>query len=131
MKTNQWKMRGIYAAVFFLILMIEVLIALFVRDSFIRPYGGDVLVTVLLCAAVRIVIPRGVRWFPVVVFLFSALVEVGQYFNYVSLLGLDDIAFLRILMGTTFSIVDLICYGVGCLLFFLAESSVLLLMRQR
>lgn len=131
MKTNQWKIRGIYAAVFFAILIIEVLIALFVRDSFIRPYGGDVLVTVLLCTAVRIVIPRGIRWFPLGVFLFSALVEVGQYFDYVSLLGLDNVAFFRILMGTTFSVVDLICYGVGCFLFFAGETAIRFLAKRQ
>ena len=131
MKTNQWKIRGIYAAVFFAILIIEVLIALFVRDSFIRPYGGDVLVTVLLCTAVRIVIPGGIRWFPLGVYLFSALVEVGQYFDYVSLLGLDNVAFFRILMGTTFSVADLICYGVGCLLFFAGETTIQFLAKRQ
>ncbi|MBQ5820352.1 MAG: DUF2809 domain-containing protein [Clostridia bacterium] len=131
MKTNQWKIRGIYAAVFFAILIIEVLIALFVRDSFIRPYGGDVLVTVLLCTAVRIVIPSGIRWFPLGVFLFSVLVEVGQYFDYVSLLGLDNVAFFRILMGTTFSVADLICYGVGCLLFFAGETAIQFLAKRQ
>ncbi|MBQ2273451.1 MAG: DUF2809 domain-containing protein [Clostridia bacterium] len=124
-------MRGIYAAVFFAILIIEVLIALFVRDSFIRPYGGDVLVTVLLCTAVRIVIPSGIRWFPLGVFLFSVLVEVGQYFDYVSLLGFDNVAFFRILMGTTFSVADLICYGVGCLLFFAGETAIQFLAKRQ
>ena len=40
-KTNIQRMG--YAAAFMLILVIEAGIALFVRDSFIRPYGGDVL----------------------------------------------------------------------------------------
>ena len=41
------KRRGIYAIAFVLLLVTEVLIALFVRDRFIRPYGGDILVTVI------------------------------------------------------------------------------------
>ena len=43
-----------YLAAFCVIFAIEVCIALFVRDSFIRPYGGDLLVTVLICCFLRI-----------------------------------------------------------------------------
>lgn len=48
-----------YAIAFLILLTIEVLIALFVHDVFIRPYFGDVLVVIVLYMAVRIVIPEG------------------------------------------------------------------------
>lgn len=115
------KRRGIYATVFALLLMVEVLIALFVRDQFIRPYGGDILVTVLLCCLVRILFPERIKLLPLLVFLFAVAVEVGQYFDYVTLLGLGDIAFFRVLLGTSFSVADIFCYGAGCLLFWGAE----------
>lgn len=115
------KRRGIYATVFALLLMVEVLIALFVRDQFIRPYGGDILVTVLLCCLVRIFFPERIKLLPLLVFLFAVAVEVGQYFDYVTLLGLGDIAFFRVLLGTSFSVADIFCYGAGCLLFWGAE----------
>lgn len=35
------------------LLLIEIGIALFVHDRFVRPYGGDILVTVLLCCLWR------------------------------------------------------------------------------
>ena len=35
-----------------------------------------------------------------------------EYFNFVSLLGLQDIAVLRIMFGTSFSVIDLICYAI-------------------
>ena len=111
-----------YILAFTILLITEILIALFVRDDFIRPYGGDILVTVLICAAVRIVFPTGVRLLPVWVFLFAAAVEIGQYFDFVTLLGLGNIAFFRILLGSTFSPADLICYAVGCVLFLLGEK---------
>ena len=111
-----------YAIAFLLILVLEILIALFVRDSFIRPYGGDVLVTVLLCCFCRIFFPRGIRLLPLYVFLFAAAVEIGQYFGIVHLLGLSGNPFFRTLIGTTFSAADLVCYGVGCHLFFAAEA---------
>lgn len=111
-----------YLLAFIAIFILEVFIALFVRDRFIRPYGGDILVTVLICCFVRIFFPTGVRLLPVWVFLFAAAVEIGQYFDFVSLLGLGSIPFFRILLGSTFSFADILCYGAGCLLFSIAEK---------
>ena len=113
--------RLIYAAVFLLLLITEVIIALFVRDAFLRPYGGDILVTALLCVFVRIVFPKGIKILPLYVFIFSVLVEFAQHINIVKLLGLSDIAFFRIIVGTSFSWIDIICYGAGCILFFVFE----------
>lgn len=115
------KSRLVYAAAFFVILAAEIFIALFVRDRFVRPYIGDVLVTVLICAFLRIFFLRA-RFLPLFVFIFAAAVEVGQYFDIVSLLGLGDIGFFRVLIGTTFSPADIICYAVGCILFAAAEK---------
>ena len=119
------KTRIRYILAFFAILTIEVLIALFVRDRFIRPYGGDILVTVLICCFVRIFFPAGkslgIKLIPLWVFVFSVAVEIGQYFDYATLLGLGDIAFFRIILGTSFSLGDIICYGIGCAAFWLAE----------
>ena len=106
--------RLLYAAIFCGLLAIEVCIALFVHDAFIRPYVGDMLVTLLLCCLCRIVVPCKIRLLPLFVFLFAALVELGQYFDLVALLGLADNRFLSILMGRTFSWLDLLCYAVGC-----------------
>ena len=111
------RLRLIYGVLFFVILITEILIALFVRDNFVRPYIGDMLVTVLICSFARIFIPEKIRLMPMFVFIFSSLVEIGQYFDFVKLLGLDDNVFISTLLGRTFSLADLICYGVGCLLF--------------
>ena len=113
--TNRRRIRIGYAIASFLILAAEVLIALYVRDDFIRPYGGDILVTLLLCCMIRIVLPRGYR-LPIAggVLAFSILVEVGQYFGLVYLLGLGHIEFFRIIIGTGFSWWDMLCYAVGC-----------------
>lgn len=121
MKKVKSNPRVLYALAFAVILITEVLIALFVRDVFIRPYGGDILVTVLVCCFVRIFFPAKIRLLPVWVFLFAAAVEIGQYFDFVSLLGLGDIPFFNVLLGSTFSVADLVCYAVGCALFFTAE----------
>ena len=113
-----------YAAAFAAVLVIEVLIALFVRDDFIRPYGGDILVTVLICCFGRIFFPTGAKLLPLWVFLFAAAVEIGQYFQLVEILGLEQSKFFRMVLGTTFSPADLICYAAGCALFFGIEHIV-------
>lgn len=111
------KLRIIYSVAFLLIFATEIFIALYVRDDFIRPYVGDMLVTVLICCFVRVLIPEKFRVAPLLVFLFSLLVEIGQYFDFVKLLGLDNNAFISTLFGRTFSVTDIICYGIGCAVF--------------
>ena len=121
MKINHVKSRAVYFILFTVILIIEILIALFVRDRFIRPYGGDILITVLLCCFVRIFFPKKGRLLVLWVFLFAAAVEIGQYFDFVTLLGLGNIPFFRTWLGTSFSLIDLACYAVGCGTFWLCE----------
>ena len=91
----------------------ELLIALFVRDNFIRPYVGDMLVVVLVYTFLRIIFPERSRFLPLYVFLFATLVESLQAVNVVELLGLQSNRFFSILIGTTFDIKDIACYGVG------------------
>ena len=111
------KKRLIYGMLFLALLVAEVCIALFVHDGFIRPYLGDVLVTVLICAFFRVFIPEKGRLLPLYVFFFAAAVEVGQYFDMVRILGLADNRLIAVMLGSTFSVYDLLCYGVGCAIF--------------
>ena len=77
------KKRIFYIISFLVIFCMEVLIALYVRDRFIRPYVGDMLVVVLVYSFVRIFLPTGIPRMPFYVFLFACLVEVLQYFRLV------------------------------------------------
>lgn len=124
MMTTKTRARWGYAIAFMVIFAVEVVIALFVRDAFIRPYGGDILVTALLCCAVRMVFPDGIRWLPAGVLLFAIAVEAAQYFRFVEWIGLGDIAFFRILMGTSFSWIDILCYAAGCALFWAVDTAI-------
>ena len=118
------KSRITYSILFFILLVIEILIALFVHDDFIRPYVGDILVTILLCCFVRIFKPEGIKLLPLYVFIFSVCVETLQYFDYVNLLGLNDSKFFSVLLGTSFSWYDLFCYAYGCAAFFAIEYAI-------
>ena len=56
--------RWFYAICFIGLFIVETLIALFVRDAFIRPYMGDVLVVILIYCFVRIFITEPLRGLP-------------------------------------------------------------------
>lgn len=116
--------RILYGSIFCGLLAVEVCIALFVHDAFIRPYVGDMLVTLLLCCLCRVVFPTKIRLLPLWVFLFASCVEIGQYFDLVDLLELADNRFLSVLLGRTFSWMDLVCYAVGCIVAFGLDQAV-------
>ena len=118
------KKRVVYAAGACILLAAEILIALFVRDSFIRPYGGDILVTVLLCCLLRAFFLFGIPYLPLGVFLFAAAVEFAQALGIAKLIP-EDWTAVRIIVGSSFSVWDLVCYVVGCLLFWGAERLIL------
>ena len=98
------------------LLFVEVCIALFVHDKFVRPFIGDVLVVILIYTFIRIFIPEKVWLLPLYIFIFAAAVEVLQYFKIVELLGLDNNQLMRTIIGTSFDIRDILCYFVGCAL---------------
>lgn len=104
---------------------VEVVIALFVDDRFLRPYGGDIIVIGVLFCLVRVFVPDKLKTLPLWLFLFAALVEVGQYFNYAAVLGLDKYKFFRILLGSSFSWYDIACYAVGSLICFAVEAAII------
>lgn len=109
------KKRVAYGIITLFLLMIEVLIALFVHDDFIRPYVGDMLVVVVIYTFIRILVPEKCRLLPLYVFIFAAGVEILQYFQIVKLLGLEENRFLRVLIGSVFDVKDIVCYAVGCI----------------
>ena len=100
-------------ALFLILLGIEVLIALFIRDRFIRPYVGDVLVVAVVYFFLRVFIPEKYPWLPAVVFFFAAAVEFSQYLGLADRLGVVN-PVLRTVLGSVYDTMDIVCYGVGC-----------------
>ena len=115
------KKRLIYLFLFLALFAIEVYIALYVRDKFIRPYFGDVLITLLLGCFIRIFETEKIKALPIYVFIFSVLVELAQFIDVVGILGLGDNRFLSVLVGRAFSFIDIMCYLAGCLLLYLLD----------
>jgi len=108
------KKRIQYVMAFIVLLLLEVIIALFVHDRFIRPYIGDALVVVVIYCFVRIFIRDRIKLLPVYIFIFAVIIELLQFFNIAGLLGLGGNALARVIIGTSFDWKDIICYAVGC-----------------
>jgi hypothetical protein len=107
-----------YLVAFIIFFITEVLIAVYVHDDFIRPYVGDILVVILLYCFIKIFVPYKAKLMPLYIFIFSAFVEILQYFKLVEVLGLQDNRFVRIVIGSVFDLKDILCYGVGCILLY-------------
>ena len=108
------KKRLLYGIATLIFLAIEVLIALYVHDDFVRPYVGDMIVVLPVYTLIRVFIPEKVRLLPLYVFLFAVLVEFLQWIHIVDLLGLSDSRFWSTVIGTGFDVKDIGCYAIGC-----------------
>jgi Protein of unknown function (DUF2809) len=107
--------RLFYALVALIIFAIEVCIALFVRDAFIRPYVGDVLAVALVYTALRAITPLRL-WPAIAVTLAIALaIELAQLFNLLDALGLRVNRIAATVLGGSFDWLDLVAYGLGAL----------------
>lgn len=105
-----------------IIIVTEVFIALYVHDNFIRPYAGDILVVFVLYFLYKTLFPKKNKNLPIYIFIFSVIVEILQGINIIDILGLGDITFFRILLGTNFDIKDILCYLVGCVILYYIEN---------
>jgi hypothetical protein len=100
----------------------EVLIALFVRDHIIRPYGGDVLVVILIYYFLKTFIQVQPLYLSIGVLLFAYGVELAQYFKMVEILGVQDNKVLSIVLGSSFSWGDMLAYTLGAAICWLIEK---------
>lgn len=105
-----------------LLFLIEVGIALFVRDRFIRPYFGDFLVVILLYCLLKSFWNGSPLKAGVYVLIFAFAVEIGQYFQLVKVLGLNHSELARTVIGTGFDWGDLVAYTLGILVVLVFEK---------
>lgn len=118
-------MNSRYFLVTLLLLSIEILIALFVNDTFVRPFLGDVLVVMLIFSAIRIFYTGKKLYVAVFVLLFSFFVEFSQYFKLIEVLGWEDIRFAQTVLGATFDILDLFAYATGTIVMYIVDEKIL------
>lgn len=109
-----------YLLLTILLFCTEVLIAtVFKNNFFVRAYLGDVIVVILLYTLVRSFLKINSIKLISGIFLFSCLIEFAQYFNIAEKLGFKPGSVMYIVIGNSFSWIDILCYAVGCLLLFI------------
>ncbi|MDI6034730.1 DUF2809 domain-containing protein [Flavobacterium sp. LB2P84] len=98
-----------------LLFLLEIVIALFVHDNFLRPYFGDFLVVMLLYCFLKSFLNVSVWVAASFVLLFSFAIETAQYFNMVEKLGLEHYKIAKVVLGNSFAWMDLLAYVLGIL----------------
>ncbi|MDT0687023.1 DUF2809 domain-containing protein [Autumnicola psychrophila] len=104
-----------YLVSFVLLLIIEIVIGVWVKDDFVRPYGGDFLVVILIYCFLMTVTKLSVFRALIAVLLFSFAVEFFQLINIVKVLQYQPPIIVMIILGSSFSAWDLVAYSLGIL----------------
>lgn len=109
-----------------IIFFIEVLIALYIHDKIIRPHIGDFLVVILIYCFVRGIFNLDVVKAAISTLIFSYIVEFMQYLHIVEILGLEKNRFASVIIGNSFTWLDLLSYTLGILFVLLLERKIVL-----
>ncbi|AZB24174.1 DUF2809 domain-containing protein [Chryseobacterium bernardetii] len=114
----QFSLKYLLISVF--IFLIEVLIATELKDIFfVRAYLGDVIVVMLLYTLIKSFFRVNNEKLILGILIFSCLVELAQYFNIAEKIGFREGSQMYIVIGNSFSWIDILCYAAGCLLLYL------------
>jgi hypothetical protein len=105
-----------------LLLLLEAIIAWYVHDNIIRPYGGDFLAVLFLYCLIKSFFYTPVLKAAVWALLVAYAIEVSQYFHLTHLLGLQNSKTIRLLLGSSFSWTDILCYTCAFVLIIIIEQ---------
>lgn len=106
-----------------ILFLVEIFIAIYVQDSFIRPYGGDFLVVILLYCVVKSYLKVPVEKAIFGVLLFSWIIEALQYLKIINLLGIEENKIFSVILGNHFEWLDLLLYTMAGFVIFGVEQS--------
>jgi hypothetical protein len=99
--------------------VIEFIIAVFVPSpSWLRDSGGDMLIIPLIYCIIRIFIKKFPRLLPFFVCCIGFAFEIAQYFQISDRLGFERGSIMSILIGTSFTWMDMFCYVAGMLMIY-------------
>ena len=112
-----------YFIIAMLLFATEILIAMYVHDTIVRPFFGDVLVVILIYTFIKSFINTPIFATAIGVLLFSFLIETLQYFQFVKLIGLEHSKLANIVIGNYFTWTDLLAYLIGIIIVLFAELS--------
>ncbi|WP_452223733.1 ribosomal maturation YjgA family protein [Lacinutrix chionoecetis] len=114
-----------YFAVFYSLLLIEIAIALFLDDGFIRHTFGDFLVVILLYAFIKSFVTMQSYLVALLVLFIAFVIECLQLYNVLEIFSLQENTFFKTVFGISFSYQDLLAYTLGALFSFIADSLII------
>jgi len=102
-----------YFIAFILLFLIEVAIAAFFKEGFIRHTFGDFLVVILMYCFFKSYIAGNVLTIAIVTLCIAYLVEFLQLTDFLKYLGLEHNKWANLVFGNSFSVQDLAAYSLG------------------
>lgn len=115
--------RVVYASAVLLLLLIEIAIAIgAIGGTFIRESVGDLLVIMLIYFFLRAAFNLATGPAAALALATGVMAELLQYVHVAELLGLKQGSLLYILIGNTYSSLDLLMYLLGALLAFVIDQ---------
>jgi hypothetical protein len=97
------------------LLLVEILIARFAHDRFVRPYAGDFLATIFLYCLLKSVWPAPAWQVVLAALLVSYAIEMAQLAHLLHWLGWQHSRMARLLLGSQFEWGDMLAYTLGAI----------------
>jgi hypothetical protein len=116
------KLKIKYLIISIILLIVELLIAIFVNDNFIRPIFGDYLAAILLFCILATFLKLSKSKIAILALLISYFIEGLQFIHILQLLNLEQYTLLKIIFGTSFSWTDMFAYTMGILTILLIHN---------
>lgn len=111
-----------YFFIAIVLFVVEIIIAVFINDSFVRPYFGDFLVVIFIYCFIRSFWNGSVNKTALWVLLFSYSIEVSQHFKFIKFIGLEKSKAAKLILGSSFAWCDIIAYTLGILFVLIVEK---------
>lgn len=108
--------------IFLILLSIEVIIALYITQHFVRHTLGDFLCVIMLYYLIKSFVKIKSTYIALIVLLVAYTIEMLQLTPILDYLKIEDPSFVRIIFGTTFSVSDLIAYTFGVVTVLIIEN---------
>ena len=108
--------------IFALLFLTEVMIAMYVHDTIIRPFFGDFLAVIALYYLLKSLLKFSNLTLVLSSLLFAYFLEILQFFDFLNYSGLKQYKIIAIVLGTSFAWGDIVSYTLGALFVMLSEK---------
>lgn len=115
------RLNKIYIGFTLLLFIIEALIAIYLKRGFIRHTFGDFLVVILMYCFFKSFIKNNHFIIAISVLAFAFLIEFLQLVNILEMLNLQNNHLIKLILGSTFQISDLVAYTLGIITVLIIE----------